>query len=54
VGTMPHGQIMHSIELLGSVVAPAVRKALGVAAPAVEPEPAVAAEAPEATGAQAR
>jgi hypothetical protein len=32
VGTMPHAQIMHSIELLGNVVAPAVRKALGVAA----------------------
>jgi len=30
VGTMPHAQIMHSIELLGDVVAPAVRKALGV------------------------
>ena len=29
VGTMPHRQIMHSIELLGDVVAPAVRKALG-------------------------
>jgi probable LLM family oxidoreductase len=29
VGTMPHAQIMHSIELLGDVVAPAVRKALG-------------------------
>jgi probable LLM family oxidoreductase len=28
VGTMPHAQIMHSIELLGDVVAPAVRKAL--------------------------
>jgi alkanesulfonate monooxygenase SsuD/methylene tetrahydromethanopterin reductase-like flavin-dependent oxidoreductase (luciferase family) len=28
VGTMPHDRIMHSIELLGSVVAPAVRKAL--------------------------
>ncbi|HMA02028.1 MAG TPA: LLM class flavin-dependent oxidoreductase [Gemmatimonadaceae bacterium] len=34
VGTMPHGQIMHSIELLGNVVAPAVRKALGDAQPA--------------------
>jgi probable LLM family oxidoreductase len=31
VGTMPHAQIMHSIELLGDVVAPAVRKALGSA-----------------------
>ncbi len=29
VGTMPHSQIMHSIELYGSVVAPAVRRALG-------------------------
>ena len=29
VGTMPHAKIMHSIELLGDVVAPAVRKALG-------------------------
>ena len=28
VGTMPHAKIMHSIELLGDVVAPAVRKAL--------------------------
>jgi probable LLM family oxidoreductase len=34
VGTMPHGKIMRSIELLGDVVAPAVRKALGVSAPA--------------------
>jgi probable LLM family oxidoreductase len=33
VGTMPHAQIMHSIELLGTVVAPAVRKALS----AIEP-----------------
>jgi probable LLM family oxidoreductase len=29
VGTMPHAKIMHSIELLGDIVAPAVRKALG-------------------------
>ena len=29
VGTMPHAKIMHSIELLGDVVAPAVRRALG-------------------------
>ena len=29
VGTMPHDRIMRSIELLGSVVAPAVRKVLG-------------------------
>lgn len=28
VGTMPHAQVMHAIELLGTVVAPAVRKAL--------------------------
>ena len=27
VGTMPHAQIMHSIELFGTVVAPAIRKA---------------------------
>ena len=32
VGTMPHDKIMHSIELLGDVVAPAVRKALGSSA----------------------
>jgi probable LLM family oxidoreductase len=30
VGTMPHAQLMRSIELLGTVVAPAVRKALEV------------------------
>jgi len=29
VGTMPHAKIMRSIELYGTVVAPAVRKALG-------------------------
>lgn len=29
VGTMPHQKVMRSIELLGSVVAPAVRKAIG-------------------------
>ncbi len=28
VGTMPHDKLMHSIELFGNVVAPAVRKAL--------------------------
>lgn len=28
VGTMPHGKVMRAIELLGTVVAPAVRKAL--------------------------
>ncbi|MDQ2766522.1 MAG: LLM class flavin-dependent oxidoreductase, partial [Gemmatimonadota bacterium] len=37
VGTMPHDKIMHSIELLGSVVAPAVRKALGSAPPSAVP-----------------
>lgn len=29
VGTMPHAQVMKSIELFGTVVAPAVKKALG-------------------------
>lgn len=29
VGALPHGQMMRSIELFGTVVAPAVRKALG-------------------------
>jgi len=29
VGTMPHNQMMKSIELLGTVVAPAVKKAVG-------------------------
>ena len=33
VGTMPHEKIMRSIELLGTVVAPAVRKAIGTGAP---------------------
>ncbi|KAA3440200.1 LLM class flavin-dependent oxidoreductase [Rufibacter hautae] len=28
VGTLPHAQVMHAIELLGTVVAPAVRKAI--------------------------
>jgi alkanesulfonate monooxygenase SsuD/methylene tetrahydromethanopterin reductase-like flavin-dependent oxidoreductase (luciferase family) len=46
VGTMPHAQIMHSIELLGTVVAPAVRKALGDAHSV--------ARAAESAGAQAR
>jgi hypothetical protein len=32
-GGMPHAQVMHSIELLGTQVAPAVRSAL---APATE------------------
>jgi hypothetical protein len=27
VGAMPHAKVMHAIELLGTVVAPAVRKA---------------------------
>ena len=27
-GTMPHAQVMHAIELYGTVVAPAVRRAL--------------------------
>jgi alkanesulfonate monooxygenase SsuD/methylene tetrahydromethanopterin reductase-like flavin-dependent oxidoreductase (luciferase family) len=29
VGTMPHAKVMRAIELLGTVVAPAVRRALG-------------------------
>jgi len=29
VGTLPHDKLMHSIELFGTVVAPAVKKALG-------------------------
>ena len=33
-GGMPHAQVLRSIELLGTQVAPAVRKALGTAAPA--------------------
>jgi hypothetical protein len=28
VGTLPHKQMMHAIELFGNVVAPAVKKAL--------------------------
>jgi alkanesulfonate monooxygenase SsuD/methylene tetrahydromethanopterin reductase-like flavin-dependent oxidoreductase (luciferase family) len=28
VGTLPHDKLMHSIELFGTVVAPAVRKAI--------------------------
>ncbi|KAA9346180.1 LLM class flavin-dependent oxidoreductase [Adhaeribacter soli] len=32
VGTLPHAQVMHAIELLGTVVAPAVKKALGKSA----------------------
>ena len=31
VGTMPHKKVLKAIELLGTKVAPAVRKALGVA-----------------------
>jgi probable LLM family oxidoreductase len=34
VGTLPHHQMMHAIELFGNIVAPAVRKALQSAAPA--------------------
>lgn len=33
VGTLPHAKVMRSIELLGAVVAPAVRKALATPAP---------------------
>ena len=40
VGTMPHDRIMRSIELLGTVVAPAVRRALAAAAPAQPARPA--------------
>jgi probable LLM family oxidoreductase len=58
VGTMPHAQIMHSIELLGNVVAPAVRKALGVSQPVIQAPSAVdstGTERPtEAASAQAR
>ena len=50
VGTMPHDKIMHSIELLGDVVAPAVRKALGSPALAT----AAASESTSAAAAQAR
>jgi len=50
VGTMPHDRIMHSIELLGDVVAPAVRKALGSSALAT----AAASESTAASTAQAR
>jgi alkanesulfonate monooxygenase SsuD/methylene tetrahydromethanopterin reductase-like flavin-dependent oxidoreductase (luciferase family) len=32
VGTMPHDQVLHAIELLGTKVAPAVRAELGAAA----------------------
>jgi probable LLM family oxidoreductase len=37
VGTMPHDKVMRSIELLGTVVAPAVRRALG--ALSTQPQP---------------
>jgi hypothetical protein len=32
VGSLPHKKLMHSIELFGTVVAPAVRRALGAVA----------------------
>ena len=35
VGAVPHASVLRAIELLGTEVAPAVRRALGVAAPAV-------------------
>jgi len=37
VGPMPHAQVMRAIELLGTQVAPAVRKALGVQTMTDEP-----------------
>ena len=37
VGTLPHLQLMHSIELFGTQVAPAVRKALPDSVAAVAP-----------------
>jgi hypothetical protein len=37
VGTMPHDKVMRSIELLGTVVAPAVRRALGMLS--TQPQP---------------
>jgi len=37
VGTLPHADLMRSIELFGTEVAPAVRSALGAAAPARAP-----------------
>jgi hypothetical protein len=42
VGSMPHAKVMRAIELFGTVVAPAVRKALGNG-------PAASAEAPAAS-----
>ena len=39
VGTLPHAIVMRSIELLGTVVAPAVRRELGAAAPATLASP---------------
>ncbi len=40
VGAMPHDRMLKSIELFGTVVAPAIRKALGTGAPASRPVPA--------------
>ncbi|MCZ2109451.1 MAG: LLM class flavin-dependent oxidoreductase, partial [Dehalococcoidia bacterium] len=37
VGTMPHEQVMHAIELLGNEVAPAVRRATSTPEPALVP-----------------
>jgi hypothetical protein len=37
VGPMAHADIMRSIELFGTVVAPAVRQALGAATPVIAP-----------------
>ena len=37
VGSMPHAKVMRAIELLGTRVAPAVRKALGLDASAAAP-----------------
>ncbi|GAB3503889.1 LLM class flavin-dependent oxidoreductase [Spirosoma knui] len=36
VGTLPHANVLHAIELLGTVVAPAVKKAVGSVAPVVQ------------------
>jgi alkanesulfonate monooxygenase SsuD/methylene tetrahydromethanopterin reductase-like flavin-dependent oxidoreductase (luciferase family) len=41
VGAMPHAKVMRAIELLGTEVAPAVRKALGRAPAASTPAPVV-------------
>lgn len=40
VGAMPHDRMLKSIELFGTVVAPAIRKALGTGAPVSRPVPA--------------